>query len=679
MQIGTQFHFPEGLSGFSKGVDYILAHQDRAGDRVAIVAFPDEKHPIVVMLDRATFEQALDEGKVAEKESQSTLPSWLVKLEGKNIELIDERRRTAKVSLSEYVAHRLAKIDGMIASVDTIFAQKNPIREINRLTRKIRPSQNEARIRLWLLLYLAYGRNKWALLPSFTKCGGWWKDIDPEQDSTPTKKRGCPSKLHGKNHGFNVDEAMLEKIIDGYAKYSGLRIALKRVYFSIIAHVFGCRVTHADGSEPIIFHPENAPYPSLGAFRYHINKHIGRNAVRETIYGPQRFRHEEATSKGHYSQELAFLGERLEIDAYVIEDRPAAFIPNEFLEAMHATTGRDVLSGAVLGIGFGLGGECSTTYRNLAFSMAVDKVFYCKLFGVDIKKEQWPCIGLPPNLLTDRGPGMSADFMGSTEDETHILQFARSFEPRDKASIETSNPKKYRVDGKPLGKHVLLNPVELAKGEINRVLAANRKADMSLHVTPEMIALGIGRTPLALWNFFTERGRSQLIQVSFENAVRKFLTRVEVSVKEDGVYMNGQRYFSYDLDHSGYLEHAKRHGEFKSRAFILDMCVRTIWVDHRDGLIETAAVLNIRDDDSQLYLCLAEQNLLGKMNHLAILRHQEISNAANLAYELENSELSAAARQQGRKEFSAGSHTPPSRQATKEAKSVVSSRHRGPA
>ena len=34
---------------------------------------------------------------------------------------------------------------------------------------------------------------------------------------------------------------------------------------------------------------------------------------------------------------------------------------------------------------------------------AMDKVAFCKQFGVDINREQWPNTGLPNEIITDRG------------------------------------------------------------------------------------------------------------------------------------------------------------------------------------------------------------------------------------------------------------------------------------
>ena len=72
---------------------------------------------------------------------------------------------------------------------------------------------------------------------------------------------------------------------------------------------------------------------------------------------------------------------------------------------------------------------------NCLSNAAADKVSFCKRYGLDIKKEEWPNIGLPGEIITDKG----REFIGTRMNELAM-----------KYGIEFESLPPFRPDGKGL-------------------------------------------------------------------------------------------------------------------------------------------------------------------------------------------------------------------------------------
>ncbi|AHB78621.1 hypothetical protein X636_17585 [Pandoraea pnomenusa] len=111
---------------------------------------------------------------------------------------IDARRPSGRRSYLEYVQSRLMHLARALDNLDAIFAEPDIDYAINQFANDASPPQNRGRFRFWLLVYLCFGRNMWALLPPFHRLGrqaGKYSDV----------KLGAPSKANGKFHGYMLD------------------------------------------------------------------------------------------------------------------------------------------------------------------------------------------------------------------------------------------------------------------------------------------------------------------------------------------------------------------------------------------------------------------------------------------------------------------------------------------
>jgi hypothetical protein len=327
---------------------------------------------------------------------------------------------------------------------------------------------------------------------------------------------------------------------------------------------------------------------------------------------------------GAYTDGVAFVGERCEFDGQVLAVTPRSFDGVHILDKLHSTTLIDVACGMMLGIGGGLGHEDSVSHNAMLFCAAIDKVKFCSLFGITIEPDDWNCVGLPEGLFGDRGPGFSKEFTNSRN--ATLRGFGRSYQGQDKPSIETSHAKTIPIEGQPPREYSNKNPVEIFKDEIHRIIAINRGSNVASRLTPEMVAQGVIGCPIEIHQFMASKGRSMLVQIPFDEAVRRYLTKIKITITADQAEYNHLRYRSPELKASGLLDVAKIHGRREIDGYVLEMAVGTIWAEAIDGmLIELKFVPPNMENADFLPMCNADSIIYN--NEFLALRGMQRENA----------------------------------------------------
>lgn len=607
MHIGAQISAPEGWGPMPQGIVFHFLKSDSKRGRVLLVHFADcgvkksaKAHLFVI--NRNKFEEGVREEKIVPKEKQSTLPPWLEKLEGIDLSQIDRFRPSAKIPHRARVEERFLHIAETVRDFDLILNADEPDKELNQRAKLCFPPQNETRFRLHVLTYMAFGRMMWVLLPPFHRIGGWSRDAHPDT------KFGAPSLAFGRSYGHPSSKISTADCVKAYLKRAGLGKYLTTIYHSAMIEDFGCRcITGASGMK-IYMHPDDKPFPTYWQFKYRVQKEIGIEEMQKTLYGAVRYRARTAATKGAFSEEVANLMEKIEADGYYTKERPQGYIEGTVLPPLCVVTGRDCLSGMKLGIGFSFGSERNTAYRMMLFSMAVPKDYFCSLFGITIKPEEWPSMGLPGHLGIDRGPGARRNLIEECEKKFPIKDMAPSWFGQSKATVESSHPRDMRAEGQPTFVASDYTPVELAQKEITRLLKFNQVANMEGRFEPDSELAFVPPSPIGLWNHYDKLYRNDAMPISIEEAVRTFLTPVEFSLRDDGVWLDQRRYTSETLRNTGILDKVARTGKTgaKIQGYILDMCVRYVWVEVEGRLLQLEATLRIRGDDRTLWMSLGE-------------------------------------------------------------------------
>ena len=608
MIIGTQLLAPSGFKALQSGVVYHFLRSDAVQDRVLLLQFKDGSVPrsVLLTMNRELFERGLLAQLICRSEVQSSLPPWLSTLEGMNLAFLDNYRPAAVKSHSDRVQERLLAIQPLLNRQDEILSSEDPERVINRMAREA--GKNEARLRLWFFTYLAFCRNVWALLPPYCRIGHWSRQTHPSET-----KLGRPSIKRGRHSGYRVDVEMSRKIIESYLQFSEFGMAMTKVYSKAMIKIFGCKVVKDGRGFGMYHHPKGQPFPTLGQYRYVIYRELGREDVQLTLYGETRYRSKLAASQGRYSEVVSNLMERIEADGYYTDDYPTGILADIPLPKISVVRARCATSGMLVGIGFALGAETSLAYRMMLFSMAIPKTVFCRLFGMQISPDDWPSQGLPSMGIDDRGPGSTPNLVKHGW-KCPIREMAPSYAGQGKAQVETSHPKQIHKEGAPSYVHSNLNPVEMATREVMRLIRDNHAIDVAERRTPEMIAADFPPSPIGIWDYLSARGRIDAYPMPFDEAVRTFLTQTEFIICADGVYLREQRYDSPALRGTGVLERVATSQRIRCPGYVLDLCVRHVWLELDGRIIELDAQLSIRDDEDQLKLSLLELAQLDELH-----------------------------------------------------------------
>lgn len=650
MHIGIQMVTPNGYLSLQKDVVYYFTHSDTKNDRILLVRFLNEdfptdkcpEKPILLYMPRSQFEYGLTEKKIIPLEKQRSLPAWLAKLEGVNFNTLDLLRKKASQSLFERVSQRLTAIQPLLQQIETVLAEKNPERYINRYSRECTPPQNENRIKLWLFTYLLHGSEFWSLTPNYANIGQWDRSIsetgmlesasDRQMSKTGKErgieKRGRPSIRKGKHSGYNVTDEVRAKIIEGYIKYSSTGVIMGTIYARTMTDQFKCIVRTDKFGKSYYVQPDGKKIPSEYQFVYHVNKHFGRIEVKRGLYGDKRIQETRFESKGSFTNNVAMINERYEADGYYVQELPCGIIEGSSLQALCVVRGVDAATGVVCGIGFTLGKETANAYKSMLFCMAIGKVKFCSLFNIKITESEWPGIGLPAECVIDRGPAAGKQFLMKAPETFHIKTITPSNRPKSKALVEASHPR-----NRNFGRELVFipsekSPVVLAKREIYQVIKDNRTSNVSDRMTPEMFASYVPCNPIGIWNFLDERCRTVAQPISFSEAVRQFLMPVQFTLKNDGLYFFQFRFDSPQLRATGIFNKVPTGNNLKIDGYVLELCVRHAWVEVNHQIIEIDAVLGIRDDKDQLFLSLSELAEVDRLRKDAEADHREHRRAA---------------------------------------------------
>lgn len=239
-----------------------------------------------------------------------------------------------------------------------------------------------------------------ALLPDYPNCGGRGK-----QRSGLGKKLGCPN--HDSKHdsdliGINVTEKIrknFQKAIDLWYNKREKR-TLFEVYELMLGKFFKAYIDEELG---IVLVPEHER-PTYRQFYYWYSKE--RNIVEELSkrLGTRKVNLKHRAIDGNFDDISFGPGSIYQIDATIGN----IYLVNR--KNRHWLIGRpviyfvvDVFSRLIAGLYVGLEGPSWIGAALALENAASDKVEYCKRFGIDITKEEWPAFGLPERLTTDRG------------------------------------------------------------------------------------------------------------------------------------------------------------------------------------------------------------------------------------------------------------------------------------
>ena len=565
--IGSLVIAPRGAGQLDAGRAYHFLRRCHTRARVLLVHLSEtnQARASLVVMSAHDFETALqrtEPNRLLIQPATASLPPWLRMTEASSVLSSVQGLHVGPIG------KRLAQIEPALACAEDILEAFDPIRELNQFAHASVVKQNETRYRTWFLSYLLFGRP--GLETSHRRCGRWQRT-----EANGQLKRGRPSLSAGPGAGHNVTPDMAKKIHDGFVQHVVLGDTWSTIYQRCLREVFGVHAPLNKRGRAVLHHPAGEPFPSSNQFRDWTVKQLGLDSTQVAMLGESRAKYRLQAAKGSYSRQLSTLLERVEADAFYVDDHPTSQITGETMEKLCVVRQIDVLTGMLVGIGFSFGRETHAAYQMASLCAAMDKVQFCALFGVRIQPGQWPSIGLPHQYITDRGPGAKRVL----SDMPPIRSVARSYCPQAKAYVEASNPKSKQIDGKPRYMQSPLSPIQMIRREIHSLLAHNASADIYARTTTEARCNVEAFTPNALWAFYNDRARTSAHVIAFERAIKTYGQASNATLTEKGVVMPGRCYSAEPLWSEKVLDRVVRSGPVKINVYQVPFALNFIWAE----------------------------------------------------------------------------------------------------
>ncbi|QCN97445.1 transposase (plasmid) [Azospirillum argentinense] len=339
---------------------------------------------------------------------------WLAPLNEATIPEKHRARRDAAWSL----------IGPLVVEVPAIFHPE----ERGRLVQRIVEEMDSNRFTLYRLLrrYWQRGLSPNALLPDYDRCGGRGK-----AKAVSGKKRGRASGTG--IVGVNVDTEMRGLFRDTVTRYFAVnrRLDMAGCYDMLIYdHFADLEIDEDTGRQRAIVRPE---HPTARQFRYWSEKDNDVFLLERQRRTPRVYDKDMRALLGTSTSEVFGPGSRYQIDATIADVYLVSRLnPNRLVGRPVLYIVIDVFSRMIVGMYVGFEGPSWVGAMMAIANAAMDKVAYCRGFGIEIDEVDWPCHHLPDKLLGDRGE------MIGTSVETLIKNF----------HVEVENTAPYRADWK---------------------------------------------------------------------------------------------------------------------------------------------------------------------------------------------------------------------------------------
>lgn len=623
MAIGGQIIAPEGYGPIAPNQRCFMLRNDAVLERVLMVSFVGNVAGYrLIILSRDAFEAALASRKIQRLPMQDcwSLPPWLSDLQGRRFDREDafmvDTNKEGKTK-RQAVEARLEILQPALAAVADILSAEDPDKALNRISRQQEPRQNAKRFRVWFYAYLAFNHDQWVLLPSNAGRGLY--------DRTDTKY--AESKFGKSPFGRRISKDSVAAIKDGFTRHVKVGKRMRQVYKDVITKDLGAKARNKNNVAEGFYHPEGKPFPTERQFRYRCEAIFTVQGVRRALTGDQKHRNEQAPYEGKYSSGTANVLQVVHADARASRKYPKSYVGKHHLPKLWIVEFYDGLSGFGCGIGFSLASESKWAYLAACFCMAIPKSKFGQIIGYPISDEEWPGHGLPASIAHDRGPGASERVIQAVKDSNMGRAIAPSYTPQSNTRAESMHPRAMKKVGAPEYEVSDLTPVEMIKQASQQLVLQNTTSSALDIATPEMIGRGI-KTKLDLWNEMILRGRLDVYQITFEEAVRRFLPPVKLRITGGQLMFKGLPYSSADYKTTRLFARSRnlRGDDAEVDGYVFELCCRVLWIEVDGRLVEVEAQKGFLDDDVEFNLSLPELELFAEAKGKAAyaLRQQSL-------------------------------------------------------
>ncbi|MCT4594618.1 MAG: transposase family protein [Anaeromicrobium sp.] len=520
----------------------VLQYRD-SGDRIRVIHESESKVFIVDLNKDTSMPKCIDKEKV-EAEIYNEVLIKIIDPYITNVEenTIPEKQRKKRDEEWEYISYLWPiHMEELLYKNKRNYIIKNIAIEIG---------VKELKLKRLLTRFWQRGMNKNALLSDYKNSGARGKERNLQD-----RKVGRPKKadfMGDVQEGINITDDVKKIINFSINKFyrKKEKPTLKAAYNSMLKEFFSDRYTENGEVKHRVWSKERIP--TYRQFYYWYNKYEDIKKDITFRESSKNFDSNYRPITGNSKMETDGPGTRYQIDATIADVYLVSSVNrNRVIGRPIVYMIIDVYSRLVTGIYTGLEGPSWMGAMMALDNMVVDKVEFCKKYGIDITKEQWPSNHLPEIIIADRG-----EFEGySVEKLINNLNIRIENTPPYRGdakgiverSFRTTNEKiKHKTPGaiqkefrqrgdRDYRLDATLTLEEFTQIIINLVLHHNRKIVSGYPMDKEMISDELTPTPINLWNWGIKNKKGRLKIVDRDIMRLNLLPRGTASISRAGL------------------------------------------------------------------------------------------------------------------------------------------------
>jgi len=429
----------------------------------------------------------------------------------------------------------------------------------------------------YLKRYWKRGKTPNALLPDYLNCGGRGKE-----KKAGTAKRGRPTRYKDiKGEGVNVTEDIkrIFRIAINRFYYTTAKNSLVLSYELMRKEYFNNGFKEINGIQVPIIKPQSE-IPTFSQFRYWFEKE--RNIKKEITsrYSNKKYQKQYRAITGNANDGVMQPG-TYEIDCQVgdvyltsrfnsswVIGRPAIYIVI------------DKFSRLICGYYVGLENGSYVGAVSALLNATSDKVAFCKEYGIDIKKEEWPVCHLPESIIADRGEleGGNIDNLINTLNislhntppyQAELKACVERFFGLNNDRVKPFIPGVVNLDGRERGDkdyrlNAKLNLYDFNRLMIKAILYHNNHYHLNYYKREEMmIEDDVPSIPIHLFNWGIANRGGKLRSVSEDVIKLALMPSDEATVTAKGIRYKDMYYASNAMLQEQVFVKARRNGRWK--------------------------------------------------------------------------------------------------------------------
>lgn len=427
-------------------------------------------------------------------------------------------------------------------------------------------------VKRYLIRYLVRGQNKNALILDYYRCGCLNKE-----KKLSNKKTGRPRVYNLKaGEGINVtDEIKLifEQVIDDLykdrqnKKSSGdtPKLKLSQVYDLMIGKYF-----KDDNGE---VKPENE-LPTIGQFRYWYNKRTKFKVEYKSNKSKKEYNLRIRPLIGTSLDKAQYPTGTFQIDSTQGDIKiVSTFNRSNVIGNPTIYIVIDVFSRMITGYYAGLENASWSAAMMAIYNCTINKVDFCKYYGVDIKDDEWNSCDLPDVIVCDKGSEFTGENIENMANYFNIeIKNAPPYRPDLKGIVESffrklnsefkTAPGSFKSQIRERGEE---NPVEVACldiNQINRIIISciinhNNKYMNNYRRTSTMIEDNVECIPSKIWNWGMENLVGYKPKLGDDYIKLGLIPRDKASVTDRGIKFKNMYYICDEAINEGWFETAR--------------------------------------------------------------------------------------------------------------------------